>query len=139
MKQFIITVLLFSFINGYTQDVPLKTNTIIVKGVDFDHALSGFLDFGFQIDVEHTSKSLGIIQTQKYLGKQIKHEVVCWGRIKDSCLIITGCIPGVIHIFHYTNDKPKWTNTWDNSFPGMNNFAKSFNLPLEYIHNKNWD
>ena len=143
MKKILIVVLLAFPIFISAQEVPKKTNVIIVHGVTFDEAATALSDHHYRI--AHTDRTLQVMTTEKV--QSLKHSNVYLSinvRIKDSIAIITGVASNNIGVGSYGiysappeykpiakqgSKKSPALNAWEE----LNEFALSFNKPVEYL------
>jgi len=143
MKKILIIASLAFPIYLQAQEIPKKANTIMVKGVSFDEAASALMDHHYNI--QNTDRMLQIMSTSK--AKSLKHSTVYLKinvRIKDTTAIITGIASDNIWVSSYgiysappqylpiaklgAKDSPA-LNAWAE----LNEFALSFNKPVEYL------
>lgn len=124
------------------QEIPKKTNTIIVKGVTFNEAARQLLDQNFLID--RSDSALQYINTRQ---RKTNTFWICYLtmnlRVKDSSLIITGTCSDNAEstlwgVTTKTGELPvsykgEKVGIYKIAFNDMNAFALSFNKPVEYL------
>lgn len=141
-------IIFIAFINfAYSQDIiPKKANTIIVKDVSFNEIVNRLLDSGFIINL--MDKEYQFVKTEyKKVCLDCVPSVMYNIRIKDSAAIIKGTWQSsgnflqigmgsnneTLYVFPIQNEKLKVPKT---CFSMMNNFALSFNKPVQYLIEK---
>ncbi len=127
----IIALLLIIPAMGQAQ--PKNTERIIIQGVTFKQAINKLLDKGYTID--KIDSTFNTASTVKKSLDGTRDTYVLNARIKDSALYLTGYLEWFMFGNKYEQDianagakgfSPR------NAFKKMDEFAKSFGLPVEY-------
>lgn len=136
IKVTIYVFLLSLFCVDVIAQIPKNTNVISVKGVGYDQILERLLDSGYVIERRYND-----LQTVKTEPKQYPRywdgKYVINIRVKDSVAFITGTFSAG-NLFKDEPVSYVWKNLSRKSMVGVpfyiiDNFAKSFNKPVEYL------
>lgn len=89
MKKYVVILPLLIVISAYSQNIPDKTNTLIIKGATFKEACVALLDKGYTI--EKKDDDLQFVRTEpKRYDKKFNAAYTMNIRAKDSVIIIKG-------------------------------------------------
>jgi hypothetical protein len=133
-------------LNGITQDtIPRKASVILVHGVAFKEVVNHLLDKNYLID--KIDSNYNTLQTQPANYDRTLNKIVFNLRVKDSVLYVTALCgmpkdntfaPGSLGAQLQGIDLPVrnlgiWKGNKKSPWVAMNNFALSFNKPVEYL------
>jgi hypothetical protein len=133
---------LFAPFNVDGQEIPKKANTIIVKGATLEEVSNMLLSKSYII--ERLDKDLKTVSTRQAMSKRNKALYVSINiRIKDGSAIITGSCSNNLEIKFGSitispDDYPienigMKCSLFRAAFDELNDFALSFNRPVEYL------
>jgi len=143
MKKCVVFTILLVALNAYSQDIPKKANTILIKGVSFKDVETVLLDKGYSF--EKVDSNLQTLKTDNKEGsgktKGLKFHY--YVRVKDSTASVRGewfnpsvigtTFLGVQSNVENSTFKIENTGAAKKCFDEMNQLALSFKKPVEYL------
>lgn len=149
-KILLILSCAFLTLSASSQDIPIKANIILVHGVSFKEVVNTLLDRGYSISKIDSNFNTVETEPKDIPNQGMVQQMILKVRVKDSITTITGLfgfpantnnqyragslgamIAGVdmpIANFKMWGKRKKPT-----AWTVMNNFALSFNKPVEYL------
>lgn len=147
----VITAIMLTL--GYVcrgQDIPLNSNLIVVHGVDFKQVVNRLLDSGYFIKKIDSNFNTAETELQEFNNNGVMQQMFLRVRVKDSTAFISGLFgfrdnsdgryqPGSIAAAIGGVENPiANVKAWKKRkkptpFTMMNNYALSFNKPVEYL------
>ena len=145
MKKIILLLLIPAF--SFSQDIPKKSNTILIKGVQYSTIINALLDKGFTIeksDSVYKTAQTNYMNWKMPNGKESIDDWCIIVRVKNDTAIIKGKWYSYIGLTRHLGESKKEPGpgdiydaeyTWGANkkiFESLNDFAKKLNGEITY-------